>query len=189
MNDPRNRAKSYIDVTILGESIPWEKEYQKLTFLGFVHAHHHRRHRTRSVNASATGAATAASSEGSPGPQSCLAWMCFTFDTAREKSLQTGTNLRIYNPVVFPLKTAPAAATEPADVSSSGAGTAFLGEEQQKQPEASTVQQQQQQQKASSSAVVEWMVVCTEVCEYYPNCLPKLPDLNTLTVQINIDGK
>lgn len=90
MNDPRNRAKSYMDVTILGESVSWvNKDWQRLTVLVYVHAHR-RTGTTEADNANI-------------GKQQCLAWLCVSFDTAREQSLCVGSELRMYNAVATPV--------------------------------------------------------------------------------------
>lgn len=123
MNDPRNRATSYMDVTVVGSGAAWEDQ-QKLTFLGFVHAH-------------------VAQTTSAPLPGSCLAWLCFSYETVRERNLQPGSQLRIYNPVTVPFVEA-----KPPD--------------------------------RLAMPTVEWIVACTQLCESYPDCLPQLPDLDTV---------
>ena len=145
MNDPRNRAKSYMDVTLLGEGAAWDHEFEKLTFLGVVHTHH-------DANTSLPQPPSRAHGQ--------LAWICFTYETAREKGLQANSSLRIYNPVAFPAKKRVAVVTP--------------GHEQQQQ-------QQQQQQPA-----VEWTICCTQLCERYPEQLPKLPNIDATYLQFGL---
>jgi len=160
MNDPRNHATSYMDVTILGESIPWEKEHQKLTCLGYVHTHH-----------LTTAAAAASISSSTARSQACLAWMCFTFETAREKNVQAGTKLRVYNPVVFPSRTA---ASSP----SAEEESPLLA----KAPRTTSAHQQ-----PLSGTVVDWMILC-QLCEHYPECLPDLPDRADIMTSLHIEA-
>jgi hypothetical protein len=75
MNDPRSRATSVLDVTLVETSGMSYLESQKVLMLGFVHH--------------ATGRLSHLTSQ--------FAWICFTCDTARELMLEQGTQLRIYN--------------------------------------------------------------------------------------------
>jgi len=82
-NDPRNRAKSHMDVTILGgQSHTWWENH--VTFRAFVHAH----------------VVTKKQSCEEPcknGP----VWISFRCDYAREEALGVGSSIRIYNPIAF----------------------------------------------------------------------------------------
>ncbi|GAX24267.1 hypothetical protein FisN_4Lu594 [Fistulifera solaris] len=75
MNDPRNRATSLLDVTLVETSGTNYLESQKVVMLGFVHH--------------ATGRLSHLISH--------FAWICFACDTARELLLEKGKQLRIYN--------------------------------------------------------------------------------------------
>lgn len=81
MNDPRNRATSELDVTLLETSGMSNRESQKVLMLGFVHH--------------ATGGLSHLMSQ--------FSWICFACDTARELTLQNGSQLRIYNAVSMEL--------------------------------------------------------------------------------------
>jgi hypothetical protein len=90
LNDPRNRAKSYMDVTVLGESCSWAgKDSQRVTVLVFIHAHCP----THSTDAGDVALVS----------QKCLAWLCVSFETARAQNIRTGSELRLYNAVAVPL--------------------------------------------------------------------------------------
>ena len=89
MNDPRKRAKTLTDVTILSSykgpfiNVP---EEMKITVLGYIHRHIH----TRNKNATTKDL------------QGCLAWFTFTLSTARSINLELACKLRIYNSVILP---------------------------------------------------------------------------------------
>lgn len=84
MNDPRCRAHSYMDVTVIGDAIESGEETMSsakmLQFLGHVHSH---------VEASVP----------SHAPCHCLVWLVFTVERARAVSVLHGSTLRIYNAV------------------------------------------------------------------------------------------
>jgi hypothetical protein len=92
LSDPRNCATSYMDVSVVGEPVPWS-ENERVTVLGFIH----RNEKTKSSDNEA-GIVCAQKS-------ACFAWLCFTFETAREQKLCQGSQLRIYNAVSVPTKT------------------------------------------------------------------------------------
>ena len=77
MNDPRNRATSILDITLLETSGASNRDSQKVLMLGFVHH--------------ATGGLSHLISQ--------YAWVCFACDTARELVVVNGYQLRIYNAV------------------------------------------------------------------------------------------
>lgn len=77
MNDPRNRATSVVDVTLLETSYQSNREGHKVLMLGFVH------HATGSLS----------------NLVSQYSWICFSCDTAREQVMTNGTQLRVYNAV------------------------------------------------------------------------------------------
>lgn len=102
--DPRNRATSYMDVTLVGETCyPWEsngrgsKGPNNQTILGYVHNHH--RYQDRDKLASQHHHQTA---------EKGLVWICFSSETLQEHNLLKNNNsprgyqLRIYNAVVVP---------------------------------------------------------------------------------------
>jgi hypothetical protein len=125
MSDPRNRAKSYMDVTVMGNSCSWAKDSQQLTFLAFIHTH-------EPTTQAAAGNDTFDSKK-------CLAWLCCSFETARGQGLRIGSELRIYNAVAIPIAN-----------------------------------------KSDSKDPVDFIVLCTQLCEPYPAVLPKLPDVATI---------
>jgi len=107
INDPRKRAKSYIDVTILGQyNGPWMNipEDTKITVLGYAHhriepntngtdksqqqLHGRQRQRQEDTNSNVS--------------KGFFAWFTFTLATARRIELQRACTLRIYNAVVLP---------------------------------------------------------------------------------------
>jgi hypothetical protein len=141
MNDPRNRAKSYMDVTIMGDSCPWAKDSsQRLTVLAFIHTHE---------PTTTTQAQPAAAVDAALDCKKCMAWLCFSFETAREQNLRIGSELRIYNAVAIPVAN-----------------------------------------KSDVKDPVDFIVLCTQLCEPYPAVLPKLPEVASITAMVdqNIEG-
>lgn len=82
-NDPRSRASSYLDVTIIGEAKCWENDPKKLTTLAYVHRY-------------------CTVKESSTLPTKGFVWLCLTHEMARMQSVRVGLSLRIYNAVVVP---------------------------------------------------------------------------------------
>jgi len=106
LNDPRKRAKTFTDVTIMGSyNGPWINlpEDMKITVLGYMHRHIQRnksstkgtnhpqdqKHRQETKNIIS---------------QDCFAWFTFTLATARCINLERACKLRIYNAVVLPCR-------------------------------------------------------------------------------------
>ena len=88
VSDPRNRAAYSIDVTLLGDSIPWEGGIKRTTILGYIHST-----RVQKANdAIAIGLPKA----------DAFAWIILDYDTVNEKRVARGTQLRIYGPTVIP---------------------------------------------------------------------------------------
>jgi hypothetical protein len=134
MNDPRNRAKSYMDVTIIGDSCPWAKDSsQRLTVLAYIHTHEPT---TTTQQAAAVDAAFDC--------KKCMVWLCFSFETAREQNLRIGSELRIYNAVAIPVAS-----------------------------------------KSDAKDPVDFIVLCTQLCEPYPSVLPKLPEVASVTSMVD----
>lgn len=77
MNDPRNRATSILNITVVEASGISNYESQRVLVLGFVH--------------DATGSSSQLRSQ--------FSWICFACDTARELNMQKGSRLRIYNAI------------------------------------------------------------------------------------------
>ena len=149
MNDPRNRAKTYMDVTILGNSM--DRQQQRVTLLGFVHTF---AYKAVAVAAAASKVESEEASSSTPTnlqPNS-LAWICFTYETAREKKVGVGSQLRIYNAVPVPLT------------------VSLVHNDDENKNRLS----------ASPHSNVKWIVLCTSLCENYPSCLPKLPNVETI---------
>jgi hypothetical protein len=86
LNDPRRRAKSHTDVTILG--VAPISEGGKLTILGLVHTH---------VRKDAPPPDTLTTAW-----EPRYGWISFTPVTARSINLQKGLQLRMYNAVLLP---------------------------------------------------------------------------------------
>ena len=88
VSDPRNRATLYIDVTLLGDPIPWEGGIKRTTILGYVHSTHVQKaddvvkHMLPKAEA--------------------FAWVILDYDTINEKRIARGTQLRIYDPTLIP---------------------------------------------------------------------------------------
>ena len=149
-SDPRNRADTVCNVTVLGipttataaapvSSSSSSSEKQHLIVLAMIHDW------TAPTTATTNNNSSSEASFGPHGQQ--LAWMSFTFETAREQKLAEGSQLRIYNAISIPIV-----------VAASGAN-------HQDDDDANTAAQ-----------VVKWMVVCTQLCEPYPaHVLPALP--------------
>jgi hypothetical protein len=138
MNDPRNRAKSYMDVTVMKDSCPWAKDSsQRLTVLAFVHTH-------ELTTTTTTQAQQVAAVDAAFDPKNCLAWLCFSFETAREQNLSLGSELRIYNAVAIPVAN-----------------------------------------KSDAKDPVDFIVLCTQLCEPYPAVLPKLPEVASITSMVD----
>ena len=113
-NDPRKRAKTYTDVTIMGQyNGPWVNlpEDTKITVLGYIH-----RHVQRSSN-SFNGHNRHAHDHRHAQQQQqqyqehetiisedFFAWLTFTLATARNINLQRACKLRIYNAVILPCR-------------------------------------------------------------------------------------
>ena len=86
LNDPRKRAKSYTDVTILGECsgpLMNTSEETKFTVLGYIHGHFDQEQMHAKL-------------------ESILVWISFTIGTARSIELRKGLQLRVYDAIVLP---------------------------------------------------------------------------------------
>lgn len=90
MNDPRNRASSVLNVTVLEPSGISNRESQRILMLCFVH--------------NATGSLSQLTCQ--------FSWVCFACDTARELTIEKGSRLRIYNAVPMELS-GPLCASKP----------------------------------------------------------------------------
>ena len=88
VSDPRNRATYHIDVTLLGDPIPWEGGIKRTTILGYVHSTHIQK--TDEIIAHTLPKAEA------------FAWVILDYDTINEKRVARGTQLRIYDPSLIP---------------------------------------------------------------------------------------
>jgi hypothetical protein len=133
LSDPRNRATSYMDVSLVGEPVPWS-ENERVTVLGFIHTN-------EKIKSSDNEAGTIGAQK-----SACFAWLSFTFETAREQRLFQGSQLRIYNAISVPTK-------NPIQIDG-------LGEEH-----------------FVKDRTCNQTVVCTQLCESYPDCLPTLPSM------------
>uniref|UniRef100_A0A7S4EM70 Uncharacterized protein n=1 Tax=Pseudo-nitzschia australis TaxID=44445 RepID=A0A7S4EM70_9STRA len=113
VNDPRKRARTYTDATILGRyDGPWINlpEDTKITVLGYAHRRiriqqplsksQTNNHPTTNANAKAKANTTTTTTLS----QNFFAWFTFTLATARRIELQQMCTLRIYNAVVLPCR-------------------------------------------------------------------------------------
>lgn len=102
VTDPRRRAKTYTDVTILGQySGPWINvpEDTKITLLGYTHRHvqrieHWNARKQRKDKHTDVSTVTA----------DFFAWFTFSLLTARCIDLEQGCKLRIYNAIILPCR-------------------------------------------------------------------------------------
>jgi hypothetical protein len=108
VSDPRKRAKTYTDVTILGQyGGPWMNvpEDTKITVLGYAHRHiqqcidesHHRSNTALHLQHQKQEDTKTISND-------FFAWFTFTLATARRIELQQGCKLRIYNAIILPCR-------------------------------------------------------------------------------------
>ena len=109
VSDPRKRAKTCIDVTILGQYIgPWINvpEDTKVTVLGYVHYHTQRiiKNCTDKDRHFACHQQTQKPEDTKTVSKDILAWFTFTLATARRIELQQGCKLRIYNAIILPCR-------------------------------------------------------------------------------------
>lgn len=132
LSDPRNRATSFMDVSIVCEPVPWD-EHERITVLGFIH------NSEKVSNKSANDIGNLV--EGGR-----FAWLSFTYDTAREQNVREGSQLRIYNTVSIPSSSA---------IQINGYGDDAV----------------------VADRCCDQTIVCTQLCEPYPDSLPKLPDV------------
>ena len=88
LNDPRNRATSYMDVSIVRDPVSWDEHERKITALCFIH---------NSENVSTSADDNTADEESRR-----FAWISFHYDTAREQNICKGSMLRMYNTVSVP---------------------------------------------------------------------------------------
>lgn len=136
LSDPRNRASSYMDVTIVGDPVPWV-ENERVTVLGFIHVIERLSKRSTNDDDIRDLGLTRSS---------CFAWLCFTYETAREQKLHKGSLLRIYNAICVPARTS---------IVLDGLVT----------------------EHAVKDRCCDQLILSTELCESYPDCLPALPSV------------
>ena len=134
LTDPRNRATSYMDVSIVAEPVTWNNN-DRVTVLGFVHAHVKSKSLAKAADVDTRGFRNA-----------WFAWLSFTFDTAREQKLRQGSQLRIYNAIIVPSKES---------VQIDGLKISLPEEDR----------------------CCAQTVLCTQLCEPYPDSLPPLPSV------------
>jgi hypothetical protein len=90
-NDPRRRASSHVDVTILIPSLALKKQLDRLIVsLGYIHCISQRN-------------PTVELDLNNGMKKTGLAWIMFTHDTAREQNIMKGSELRVYNTVWIPI--------------------------------------------------------------------------------------
>jgi len=198
-NDPRNRADTVCDVTVLGNPTVWggdaasdklmaggrsgssnhhhhskQQQHRLLTALSYVHSWTSLSNNSvpTPVNESADG------NINSPQPPAAaavhgLVWAVFTHDTARDQSLGPGTELRIYNAVRAPFGLPPT--TKSCTTS----------------PQPSSSRNVDAITAATATADVQHLILCTNLCEPYPaSVLPPLPNVSSTSLEhvSNLDG-
>mmetsp|Transcript_25498 Transcript_25498/g.39142 ORF Transcript_25498/g.39142 Transcript_25498/m.39142 type:complete len:291 (+) Transcript_25498:722-1594(+) len=91
VSDPRGRASSFMDVTILSsEPQKWENDDKRVTLLCFVHS--------RSTKDDDSSRPEPSSNVSFPQ----MAEICFTIETVREQRVRRGAQLRIYDAIIVP---------------------------------------------------------------------------------------
>lgn len=132
-NDPRNRAETVLDITVLGYPVPFISHSDKVAVLACVHSYSTNVSKGRVTNIQSTkrtGRFRHTTSSGMAVTQCSLAsierdklrsredqhhhdvdeyssyvprnvWLCFTRETITEHSINVGTELRIYNTIIF----------------------------------------------------------------------------------------
>jgi hypothetical protein len=161
MNDPRSLAKSFMDVTILSD-IPAVRDpnHGKLVYLVYCHFYSEGSGRIRQFPISpASSTARESAVEASTAVEGNVAWLYVTFATARERDLPTNRDLRIYNPIVFALSPRAIQATYITTATSTTTASSA---------------------NSPSKSDVKHMIVATQICEAYPDQLPKLPSPSSI---------
>lgn len=171
-NDPRNRADSVCDVTILGNPIPWDTHQSRGESSSNRHQQNHQHRLMTALSYVHSWITTGTSSRSARSEQPNfdgvqrgmrdgeLAWIVFAYDTAREQNLALGSQLRIYNAV-----SAPCAIVTPTTTSSTIITTADSNSDVAK----------------TQADGVKWIVLCSQLCEAYPSSvLPPLPDVSAV---------
>ena len=166
-NDPRHRATTVCDLTILGIPVAWgggdgtascggggkegsnsyaaTKQHRLVTVLGDVHSW--TRPRMRSSTTISDDSTRCRDKDDAAAVRG-LVWAIFTHDKAREQCLGKGTELRVYNAMGIPCDR-----------------EHVLFEE--------------------SIRSVQHMLLCTNLCEPYPSSvLPPLPDIAAVAASI-----
>jgi hypothetical protein len=99
MNDPRSKAESYVDLTLVGDECwAFDPQHEKITYLAYCHDHH-----VRSLARNVPAKSMAELDPSTPSSSLCsngFLLLCVTFATARERDLPSTRNLRVYNPIV-----------------------------------------------------------------------------------------
>lgn len=161
-NDPRNRADSVCNVTILGSLFPWDNQVRGelssthqqsqlrlMTALSYVH-----NWTSPTAGTLRTEQLDIDKEQGEIG----VAWIVFSYDTAREHNLTAGSQIRVYNAVSIPFAPSVLRAN---DVTGSNAD----------------------EMKVNVS--INRIVLCSQLCEIYPSAiLPPLPDVSSVWVSL-----
>ena len=98
VSDPRNRASSFMDATLVGKIIPWTGRIQKGTALGYIHSHVLRKRKEPNNIAPSQNAKHSFEDPINDVP----AWLCFDYGIINEMKLEPGCQLRIYDAIVLP---------------------------------------------------------------------------------------
>ena len=111
VSDPRNRAETFMDVTIMNLPHPWMND-KLVTVLGYVHTfvrhnsgkalHLNFGHSLESNSDTQFLPTHTLREENEDEKEPHFSWICFTCNTHQEHTILPKTQLRIYNPVIVP---------------------------------------------------------------------------------------
>lgn len=118
VNDPRNRAETIMDITIVKpKPIPFVNDTSKAFLLGYVHSHTNNYNKIKTIQLPSKGGRSRnfaslrrddeinshkdIDNQNITMNTPALAWVCFTHDTLTEISLIQGKQLRVYNAIVL----------------------------------------------------------------------------------------
>ena len=167
MCDPRNRATSYMDVTLVGDTlVPWntpppmrgrQSTPRNFTLLGYIHSHHHYADRDPRTSTTAGDVDKSPVTISPDNLSNSFAWISLSSDTVQEhnlfnKSTPQGYQLRIYNAIT----------------------TAIVAAEEE------------EKSVSNVNNKCRFSVLCTQLCEPYPtNILGVLqPELEQLVTSL-----
>lgn len=97
INNPRYRAETILDVTVIGYPIPFNANPDKITILVYLHSYSYNKDKYDLKNRSLFAAPNHNTVQNISKP----AWLCFNYDTMNEHRICTGKELRLYNVVMM----------------------------------------------------------------------------------------